>query len=93
MIREGGADAKARIERGFQLALARAPREREVPVLDRTCCEHALRPVPGRSGRRPGPCWPRGSRRLPPDIDPVELAAWTSVARVLLNLQETISRS
>jgi hypothetical protein len=29
----------------------------------------------------------------PTDIDAVELAAWTSVSRVLLNLNETITRN
>ncbi len=43
----------------------------------------------------------RGARELlgigdapaPAGIDPAELAAWTSVARVLLNLHETITRN
>ncbi len=34
-----------------------------------------------------------GGSPSPADIDPAELAAWTSVARVLLNLHETISRN
>ena len=34
-----------------------------------------------------------GQSPIPADIDPAELAAWTSVARVLLNLHETITRS
>jgi len=29
----------------------------------------------------------------PKDVDPAELAAWTNVARVILNLHETITRS
>jgi hypothetical protein len=29
----------------------------------------------------------------PGDLDPAELAAWTNVARALLNLHETITRS
>ncbi len=34
-----------------------------------------------------------GARPVPTDLDPAELAAWTSVARVILNLHETITRS
>jgi hypothetical protein len=30
---------------------------------------------------------------VPPRVDPAELAAWTSVARVLLNLHETNTRN
>jgi hypothetical protein len=33
-----------------------------------------------------------GDRQAPPDIPATELAAWTSVARVILNLHETITR-
>jgi len=33
-----------------------------------------------------------GLASLPPDVDKAELAAWTHVARVLLNLHETITR-
>jgi hypothetical protein len=33
-----------------------------------------------------------GEQPVPKDLDVVELAAWTSVARVLFNLDETISR-
>jgi hypothetical protein len=34
-----------------------------------------------------------GQKPVPDGIDPAELAAWTSVARVILNLHETITRS
>ncbi len=34
-----------------------------------------------------------GARPVPSDIDTAELAAWTSVARALLNLHETITRN
>jgi hypothetical protein len=33
-----------------------------------------------------------GDHRAPPVTDPVEYAAWTSVARALLNLHETVTR-
>jgi hypothetical protein len=33
-----------------------------------------------------------GARAVPTDLDPSQLAAWTSVARVILNLSETITR-
>ena len=34
-----------------------------------------------------------GEKPVPRDLDEVQLAAWTSVARVLLNLHETITRN
>jgi Protein of unknown function (DUF1553)/Protein of unknown function (DUF1549)/Planctomycete cytochrome C len=91
MIHEGGADASARIERGFQLALARAPRGPEVRVLIELMQHHYDQYRADPSAARA--LLSAGLEPNPPDIDPVELAAWTSVARVLLNLHETISRS
>ena len=35
----------------------------------------------------------RASSPVPKDLDVAELAAWTSVARVILNLHETITRN
>ncbi len=91
MIREGGTDPKSRIERGFQLALSRAPRAREMPVLVALFEQHydQYRADPAAAAA----LLAAGLAPVPLDIDPVELAAWTSVARVLLNLQETLSRS
>ena len=63
MIREGGADAKARIERGFQLALSRPPRAREVPVL-LALLRAPLRPVSGRPDGGARLARPRGLRLL-----------------------------
>ena len=34
-----------------------------------------------------------GATPAPSDLDPAELAAWTDIARALLNLHETITRS
>ena len=91
IIREAGADPKARVERGFQLALSRPPRGSEAPVLVQLAQHHfdqyRADPTAARA------MLASGLEPSPPDIDPVELAAWTSVARVLLNLHETISRS
>ncbi len=91
MIREGGHEAKSRIERGFQLALERAPRGGEMAVLVARFAHHygQYRADPGAAAA----LLATGLAPAPAEIDPVELAAWTSVARVLLNLQETLSRS
>jgi hypothetical protein len=91
MIHEGGADVRARIEWGFQLALSRPPRGQEVSVLIQLMQHHY-------DQYRADPAAARallsaGLEPNPADIDPVELAAWTSIARVLLNLHESISRS
>ncbi len=91
MMREGGAEPKARIERGFQLALSRSPRGKEVNVLMALLEHHydEYRADPAAANALVAV----GLAPNLPGLDPVELAAWTSVARVLLNLQETLSRS
>jgi len=91
MIREGGSDPQARLERGFRLALARPPRPREVSVLlgllDKHRDQYKADPAAARA------LLGEGDAPSTPDLEPAELAAWTDVARVLLNLQETITRS
>jgi hypothetical protein len=91
VIREAGADPRARLERAFRLALSRPARPEEVTVLlsllSRHYDQYAAEPGAVRAllgvGESPNPV----------NIDPAELAAWTSVARVILNLHETITRS
>ena len=90
MLAEAGTDSLARIRRGFRLAVTREPASGEVERL-KTLYETHL------DGYRRDPeaaaaLLKVGEEPLPPEVDPAELAAWTSVARVLLNLQETITR-
>jgi hypothetical protein len=92
MIHEGGTDPRARIDRGFQLALSRPARRYEALVL----IEHLAQPHRAQYQADPGAAQAllgTGLEPNPGDIDPAELAAWTSVARVILNLHETITRS
>ncbi len=91
LIREAGSDPASRLDRAFHLVLARPPRPQELAVLVRLVEDHA----------RQYQADPQAARTLlgvgdtpaAADIDAAELAAWTSVARVLLNLQETVTRS
>ena len=77
----------------FRLALARPPRPAEVDgPLGARWRKHE-RAVPAATPPRPASSWASARRRRPRDLDPAELAAWTSVARVLLNLHETITRN
>jgi hypothetical protein len=91
VLRESGTDPLARIERAFRLALARPPRPEENAVLlslvKRHHAEYAADPAAARA------LLGVGDEPPPPGIDPAELAAWTSAARVILNLHETITRS
>jgi hypothetical protein len=91
LMREAPGAPPARLERGFRLVLSRAPRAGEVAILvglwNTHHSEYEADPAAASALLGLGE-WP-----LPPDLDRAELAAWTSVARVLLNLHESINRS
>jgi len=91
LIREGGTEPHARLELAFRLALSRSPRPQEVPVLLDLLHRHLdqFRAAPAAARE----ALATGDAPVPAGIDPAELAAWTSVARVILNLHETITRS
>ncbi len=92
MIHEGGADPRARVDLGFQLALSRPAHRYELLIL----IEHLMQPHFAQYKADPAAARAllgTGLEPNPGDIDPAELAAWTSVARVILNLHETITRS
>ncbi len=91
MMREAGATPGERASHGFRLCTAREPDEHELAVLlDLFETERA------RFGAQPESA--RALLQLPFELDqqglaPAELAAWAVVANVLLNLDETITRS
>ena len=70
--------------------LARAPRTDELqtlqPLLDKQLAEYRADPAAAEALLK------IGQTPLPPNADPAELAAWTNIARVILNLHETITR-
>jgi hypothetical protein len=90
MIREGGTDPAKRIRYAFRLATARDPNAKELQVLrelERTDLaeyrrnKDAARKLVG-----------VGEAKVDSKVDPGELAAWTTVASTILNLDETITR-
>jgi Protein of unknown function (DUF1553)/Protein of unknown function (DUF1549)/Planctomycete cytochrome C len=91
LIAEAGPDPLARIDRAYRLVLARQPRRTEVEVLTELLARHErqYRADPSAARELLG----IGDAPQAAEIDPVELAAWTSVARVILNLHETITRN
>jgi mono/diheme cytochrome c family protein len=88
--REGGADDRSRVVYAFRLATGRAPDAYEIQRLlallrqqrarfagDTAAAVYVTSPDPN---------------NLPPGVDLHQLAPWTVVARVLLNLDETITK-
>ncbi|MDX2037720.1 MAG: PSD1 and planctomycete cytochrome C domain-containing protein [Isosphaeraceae bacterium] len=91
IVRQGGGDSETRLAFAFRTALSRDPRTREVEVLRKLLVAHRLEYEKDRAAA--SDLISVGERPAPSDLDPAELASWTSVARVILNLHETISRN
>ena len=89
MIREGGPAAADRAARGFRLVLARRPQAAEVERLVRLHDEarDEFREAPADAEKLASD--PLGPPPAGLRADPAELAAWTVVANVILNLDET----
>ncbi|MHB9065188.1 MAG: PSD1 and planctomycete cytochrome C domain-containing protein [Pirellulaceae bacterium] len=80
-----------RLVRAWQLALQRNPRQDEVKTMLELLDLH--RGVYRADPKAAEELLKVGFAPAPADMDKVELAAWTHVARVLLNLHEAITRS
>jgi hypothetical protein len=90
LIREARPERDSRLQHAFQLALARPAAPAEVMVLaelyDRQLKEYQADPKAAAALLKVG------LRPAPADLPAPELAAWTAVTRVVLNLSETITR-
>jgi mono/diheme cytochrome c family protein len=92
-LRDGGATDRDRLIHAFRRCLARVPAESEIAALQKLLDRQTLRFGDGKENP-----WdlaaadPAHPPALPPNTTPAQLAAWTAVSRVLLNLDETITR-
>ena len=90
IIRDGGQDAHDRLQFAYRRALSREARADELSLLSSTLDQHLQKfrsDIPAAKELISVGEWP-----VPQDVDAAELAAWTSVARILLNLHETVTR-
>lgn len=90
MMTEGGTTSEERIRFAFRLATARLPSADELRVLD-TVLDSELAVY-----RKNQPAAIKllsvGESPRNPKLDPAELAAWSTVAGVILNLDETVTK-
>ncbi len=90
-LREGGRDTPEQIGWIYETVLSRAPRPEEASLLRALFEKHRAEYQKDRASAIA--LIHTGERPDPADLDPSELAAWTSVARVVLNLHETVTRN
>jgi hypothetical protein len=91
VLQECGGAPEERLAHAWQLTLQRKPRAEEVATMLELLDLH--RTVYRADPKAAGALLNVGFAPAPPDIDSLELATWTHIARVLLNLHETITRS
>ena len=90
MIRAAG-DPEKRIEHGFRLVTSRFPNQKEKTVLYRLLKERLV--IYGKDTQASKTLLSVGESKKNSNLPESELAAWTTVARALLNLSETISKN
>ncbi len=91
MMREGGGAARTKIAWAFARAVARAPTAAEAKLLEGLLTKQRARYVKDEAAARE--LVSTGAAPVPQDLPVIEHAAWTSVARAILNLHETITRN
>jgi hypothetical protein len=87
----GGDATDSRLEFAFRQVLTRSPRPEEVKVLTALLEKHRQEFAAEKAAAEQ--LLKVGDLASPSSLDPADLAAWTSVSRVLLNLHETITRN
>jgi len=90
-IAEGGASTESRLKFVFRRCLSRDPAADEVAVL-KTLLEKQRQQFTAAPSQADA-LVKVGQSAAPSNVSPAELAAWTAVARVILNLHEVITRT
>ena len=90
LLTEGGERNGQRLAYGFRLVTGRKPDREELEILREVLRAHRAE---YRSNREAAKAWLSvGDFPLPAGLDPVEIAAWTAVANLLLNLDEAVTK-
>jgi hypothetical protein len=91
ILLEGGDTVESRVAYAFRLATARLPDENETGALKRLLSEQLGEFERDRTAVES--LLAVGQFEADPALDQVELAAWTTIATVILNLDETVTKS
>jgi hypothetical protein len=87
VLKEGGSDDRQRLDYAFRLATARTPAASEEDVLLELLAKEEKRIAEGWVSAQE-----IAGKATTGEIAPTRVAAWTVVARVVLNLDETITK-
>jgi hypothetical protein len=90
IVREGGATADARAGRALEICLGRSARPEQVAQVVELFNSERARYASDEVAAKALATEPLGP--LPDGMDPADLAAWTAVANVLLNLDAVLTR-
>ena len=91
ILRSGGSTTRDKLDWAFHRAVSRPIKPAEAEVLERLLQSHLDEYKSDATAANE--LLTVGARPVPADLDKPELAAWTSVARTMLNLHETITRN
>lgn len=91
ILRDGGASTRDRLSFAFRRALSRPVSDQEAVVLEQLLNKHLAEYQA--SAAAAAEVLTVGAKPVPSELPTPELAAWTSVARTILNLHETITRN
>lgn len=90
IIEQGGANDRERLRWAYEHALSREPQKEEMKTLAELYQKHFQKYQGDKESVER--LLKVGDAPVKKEINPVELAAWTSVSRTILNLHETITR-
>lgn len=90
ILAQGGSSTDARISFAWRSATARRPTAEEASIVERTLQEHHARYRADTGSAKKLITFGESASRT--DLDPAELAAWTLIANLLLNLDEALNR-
>jgi hypothetical protein len=90
ILKEAKGSKKERVDWAYRQALSRPATDAEVEVLVKLYEKHRKEYAADSASAQN--ILAVGERPMPKDMDAIDLAAWTSIARVIINLHETITR-
>jgi hypothetical protein len=91
ILQQGGGTTADRLNWAYRRALSRPPQDAEAKLLTDLLEKHRQQFAADKPAAEK--LLTIGNAPRPAGIDPAELAAWTSLARAVLNLHETITRN